>query len=185
MPGQELRRMGGIMNVRERQVPIRAEYVAKPAAAMVTDCARTTGAAPTDALHTEVMPMPERQLKIPVGVHRAVGGLHDAPTPGDLLCAALAACQDSTFRMVANIMGVGLEALTVEVTADVDVRGTLLMEREVPIGFQAMRCEVHYRAQPGVPRETLANLEKLAERCCIVRQTLKKGVPVTTTFVAS
>lgn len=49
-------------------------------------------------------PMPTSGVRVPVGVHRAVGGLHDAPTPGDLLCAALAACQDSTFRMIANIM---------------------------------------------------------------------------------
>ena len=60
--------------------------------------------------------MPTTGVRVPVGVHRAVGGLHDAPTPGDLLCAALAACQDSTFRMIANLMNIELEDLTVDVT---------------------------------------------------------------------
>lgn len=170
-------------DVRKRQEPLRAEYQATPGAAAVTDRARTGGTVVGDALHTEVYPMPETGVKVPIGVHRAVGGLHDAPTPGDLLCAALAACQDSTLRMVANIMGIELEELTVEVTAEVDVRGTLLMEREVPIGFQSMRSEVRYRAKAGTSEELLATLQKVAERCCIVRQTLKNGVPIQTTFV--
>jgi uncharacterized OsmC-like protein len=37
-----------------------------------------------------------------LGVDAAVGGDHDLPNPGDLLCAALAACADSTVRMVAD-----------------------------------------------------------------------------------
>jgi hypothetical protein len=81
-------------------------------------------------------------IAVPVGVHRAVGGPHDAPTPGDILCAALAACQDSTVRMVANLMGVELEFLEVEVTADADVRGALAIDMQVPVGFQSMRCDV-------------------------------------------
>ena len=80
-------------------------------------------------------------------------------------------------------MGVELEELSLEVTARVDGRGTLLMEREVPIGFQAMTSTVRYRATAAVPAALLDHLEKLAERCCIVRQTLKKAVPLETTFV--
>ncbi len=64
-------------------------------------------------------------ISVPVGVHRAVGGPHDMPTPGDLLCAALASCQDSAVRMVANRLGVEILALEVRVTAQVDVRGAL------------------------------------------------------------
>ena len=71
--------------------------------------------------------MPQCGIAVPVGVHRTIGGLHDAPTPGYILCAALAACQDSSVRMVANILGITLEYLEVEVTGDVDVRGTLAM----------------------------------------------------------
>ncbi|MBV5331716.1 OsmC family protein, partial [bacterium] len=86
--------------------------------------------------HATVEPMEGCGIKAPVGVHSALGGVHDAPTPGDLLCAALAACQDSSIRMVANILGVELEHLQVKVTAQVDVRGALAMSQEVPVGFQ-------------------------------------------------
>ena len=171
-------------SVQERQKPLREEYATSPGAAMVTDHARTTGVRADDPFHCDVYPMPTAGVRVPVGVHRAVGGLHDAPTPGDLLCAALAACQDSTFRMIANIMNVELEELTVDVTAKVDVRGTLLIESSVHIGFQSMHSEVRYRAKPGTSKDQLAMLEKLAERCCIVRQTLKGGVPIETVFTA-
>jgi uncharacterized OsmC-like protein len=70
----------------------------------------------------------------------AVGGPHDAPTPGDMLCAALAACQDSSIRMVANLYSIELKFLQVCVEADVDVRGTLAVDENVPVVFQSMRC---------------------------------------------
>jgi hypothetical protein len=116
----------------EIQIPLRQRYQAEPKAALVIDRARALGNDSDDPFHSIVMPMPECGIAVPVGVHRAVGGLHDAPTPGDLLCAALAACQDSSVRMVANILGITLDSLEVEVTGDVDVRGTLAMNAEVP-----------------------------------------------------
>ena len=133
----------------EIQIPLRQRYQAEPKAALVIDRARALGKDPDDPFHSIVMPMPQCGIAIPVGVHRAVGGLHDAPTPGDLLCAALAACQDSSVRMVANILGITLDSLEVEVTGDVDVRGTLAMNAEVPVGFRAIRCAIRLKAREG------------------------------------
>jgi hypothetical protein len=76
------------------QAPLRDRYRKAPDAARVTDHARTSGADPADPFHSTVEPMDGCGVAMPVGVHRAIGGPHDAPTPGDLLCAALAACQD-------------------------------------------------------------------------------------------
>jgi hypothetical protein len=36
------------------------------------------------------------------GTHTAVGGESDYPVPGELLCAAVASCLDSTIRTIAN-----------------------------------------------------------------------------------
>jgi uncharacterized OsmC-like protein len=55
------------------------------------------------------------------GIHRAVGGDHDLPNPGDMLCAAPAACLDSTVRMIAARLGMGLRRLEVDVRAIADV----------------------------------------------------------------
>jgi uncharacterized OsmC-like protein len=116
-----------------------------------------------------------------IGAHAAVGGYHDQPNPGDLLCAALASCLDSTIRMIANRLGVRLIRLEVDVVADVDVRGALMVDRETPVGFTAMRCDVDLVTADGTPRALTEGLLASAEHCCIVMNTLRGGVPVTTT----
>jgi len=170
------------VNVREIQAPLRAQYKSTPQAAQVVDHARTSGVDAADPFHSTVEPMPGCGATLPVGVHRAIGGKHDAPTPGDILCAALAACQDSSVRMVANILGVELESLAVEVTGDVDVRGTMAVDLQVPVGFQAMRCEVRLRAKDGTDPRLLEKLRVAAERSCVVQQTLRNPPRVETAF---
>jgi uncharacterized OsmC-like protein len=167
------------------QAPLRAQYRSSPELARVTDHASTGGIDARDSLHSNVTPMPGCGPAVPVGVHRAVGGLHDAPTPGDILCAALAACQDSSVRMVANILGVELESLAVDVKGDVDVRGTMAMDGQVLVGFQSMRCDVRMRAAEGTSPALLRKLEVAAERCCVVLQTLRAPLAVQTTFTIS
>ena len=168
--------------VHENQLPLRKQYKKSPETAWVIDYARTTGKDPSDPFHSTVEPMVDSGVAIPVGVHRAVGGLHDAPTPGDILCAALAACQDSTVRMVANILGIELEFVDVEVTAEVDVRGTMAIDQLVPVGFQSIRCKVRFGAKEGTNPKLTNKLKEAAERCCVVQQTLRTPPPVDTTF---
>lgn len=168
--------------VQGAQVPLRSLYKVSPASAMVTDHARTCGGDPSDPFHSRVEPMDGCGVSVPVGVHRAVGGLHDAPTPGDLLCAALAACQDSAVRMVANRLGVEILALEVRVTAQVDVRGALGMQADVPVGFQSMTCDIDLKVMEGTPSKLLDTLRSAAQRCCVVQQTLHHPPPVVTHF---
>jgi len=85
------------------QKALRATYKVTPADALVTDHAPTCGDSPSDPFHSKVEPMGGCGVVVPIGTHAAVGGPHDAPTPGDMLCAALAACQDSAMRLVANL----------------------------------------------------------------------------------
>lgn len=158
--------------VQDAQAPLRSRYKEAPALAMVTDHARTGGAQPSDPFHTTVEPMDGCGVSVPIGVHRALGGMHDAPTPGDLLCAALAACQDSAVRMVANRLGIEILALEVRVTAKVDVRGALGMVADVPVGFQSMTCDVALKVKDGTPSKLLESLRAAAQRCCVVQQTL-------------
>jgi len=168
--------------VQDAQAPLRSLYKETPAVAMVTDHARSCGSDPSDPFHSTVEPMDGCGVSVPIGVHRAVGGLHDAPTPGDMLCAALAACQDSAVRMVANRLGIEILDLEVRVTAQVDVRGALGMEADVPVGFQSMTCDVDLKVKEGTPSKLLESLRAAAQRCCVVQQTLHHPPPVQTRF---
>lgn len=171
-------------SVRDAQKPLRSRYRREPKLALVIDHAKTSGSQASDPFHSRVEPMDGCGVSVPVGVHAAVGGPHDAPTPGDLLCAALAACQDSTIRMVANSLGIELLEVEVSVTATADVRGTLAMDRTVPVGFQSIRCEVKMRVKDGTPQQQVERLQVAAKHCCVVQQTLKSPPLVETTFIS-
>ena len=171
-------------HVQSAQAPLRAAYRHAPESAMVTDHALTCGVDPADPFHSIVEPMDGCGVRVPVGVHRALGGPQDAPTPGDLLCAALAACKDSSVRMVADLLGIELVALSVRVRASVDVRGAMALDKDVPVGFQSITCEIDLRAKDGTPAEMLERLRTAAERCCVVQQTLLNPPPVRTTYLS-
>jgi len=151
--------------VQDTQAPLRSLYRATPALAMVTDHARTCGGDPADPFHSSVEPMDGCGVVASVGVHRAVGGLHDAPTPGDLPVCRAGSLQDSAVRMVANRLGVEILALKVCVTAQVDVRGALGMDPEVPVGFQVMTCDIHLQVVDHRTREVLNRQRSDAAWC--------------------
>lgn len=166
----------------ERQDRLRARYVEAPEEALITDGGRSAEGDLGDSVHIWAAPgSQDYGVEWPLGVHRAVGGLHDGPNPGDLLCTALAACMDSVIRMIADRHGVVLEALEVDVRGDVDVRGTLWVSREVPVGFQRLRCHTRLRPAAGTDEKLLERLLAAAERSCVNLDTLRRGVPVETT----
>lgn len=171
------------LSLQEAQAILRAQYKASPDLAMVTDRASTrSGTQVTDPFHSLVIPKGGDNTAWPVGVHSAVGGPYDAPCPGDMLCAALAACQDSSIRLVAANLGIELTTLEVKVQGEVDVRGALGIQKDVPVGFQSLLCEVHLQAKAGTSPELLEKLRGAAERCCVVMQTLQAPPPVQTVY---
>jgi hypothetical protein len=85
-------------------------------------------------------------------------------------------------RIVASLLGVQLTALEVRVSGEVDVRGALGLDADVPVGFQSLHCEVHLGVAPGTPPALLHKPQAAAERCCVVQQTLRSPPPVATRF---
>jgi hypothetical protein len=85
--------------------------------------------------------------------------------------------------MVANRLGVEIISLEVRVAAQVDVRGALGMDAEVPVGFQSMTCDIDLKVKEGTPPRLRETLESAAQRCCVVQQTLHNPPPVMTQFV--
>ena len=158
-------------------------YKQQPGKAWTVDHATTRSEGPeaNDPMHDTVRIASGFDVPVDIGVHRNLGGLHDSPTPGDVLCAALAACTDSTFRQVATKLGLPIEALAVDVQAEVDVRGTLCVAPEVPVGFQRMPVQVRARLT-GADERLARKLEQAVEHCCVVLQTLRSGVPVDVAF---
>lgn len=167
--------------VATRQVPLRQLYHDAPQRARTRKTARTSSVRipASDPFHGEVEIGEGYGAHVRFGVDRYVGGLHDAPNPGDLMCAALAACTDGAVRMVANLLGVHLQALDVEVTGELDVRGCLAIDRDVRVGFEGLSCRVRVEAAAGTEPRLLRALVASAERVCVNLDTLRSGIAVT------
>lgn len=164
----------------QRQEALHRHYVDVPDDAWITDRARAVSGRGTDPVHGDVEPANNDGLRYRYGIHRAVGGDHDAPNPGDLLSAALAACLNSTLRMVAERLEITIVDSEVSVTAHADVRGALMVDTTVPVGFQYLHCDVRLAVPASVDMRTLKVLMAGAEQCCVVFQTLRTGTRVTT-----
>jgi len=165
----------GPIAVCDRQMPLRARYGVEPDAAWVFDHAHTSDAeiAASHPIHAHVVCGEGIPVDVPISVHKAVGGESDFPNPGEILAAALAGCLDTAIRMIANLMGIDLARLEVQVSFGADVRGTLMMGKNVPVGFQSAHMKVDLKTECDLPDAQLNALLDAAERSCVILQTLR------------
>jgi len=173
------------VNLRALQAPIKARYLEHPEDAVITCVARSAGSDLADPLHCAVTADSVPGQSWASGAHPGVGGAGDVACSGDLLMAALLACQETTLRMVAAAMGIEIEALELTATATVDLRGTLAMSREVPVGMTGVDCQVRVKVKDDGRGERAQRLLENAEKYCIVLNTLRVGVDVRTDFQVS
>jgi len=101
---------------------------------------------------------------------------------GDMLLEALAACAGVTLRSVATSLGVRVHGGSVTAEGELDFRGTLPINRDVPAGFRAVR--VRFDLDTDASEEDLATLLRLTERYCVVLQTIA-GTPQLTVEAAA
>jgi uncharacterized OsmC-like protein len=166
-----------IMDLRERQQPLKDRYRQDPASALLVHSVHSRPRLddPTFAEITNGTQSWE------VAAHAMAGGSEGMACSGDVLLAALAACQEITLKMVASSMGIEIRQLRVTVTGEMDFRGTMGIDRDIPVGYQRIECEIRLQSS-----EDPARLERLvakAEQYCVVRATLAKGVPVNTQII--
>lgn len=151
-------------NLRDEQEPLKEEYEQDPEAAQIT--LRATGTE-----HDEV-----RSCSVDIGramyeaeLHEGAGGPGTGACSGDLLLGALAACAQLTAQAVAENFGADVD-ISVEASGDLDLRGTMGVDDDVPVGFTDVRLDV--TADGDLDAETRAALEEYTERYCVVYQTL-------------
>src|SRR3954452_19081368 len=154
------------MELKEMQRPLKDRYRAEPRTARITLTARGSQADDPVACSVDL----GRAIQ-EAEAHTGVGGPGTAACSGDLLLGALAACAQVTCQMVAASMGIETERIEVVVEGDLDLRGTLGVSREAPVGFDQIRVRFEIDA-PGATPEQVADLTAKSERYCTVLQTL-------------
>lgn len=153
-------------SLRELQAPLKEQYRVEPAAAMVTLRAEANGADNAMACSVDI-----GRAIYEAQAHAGVGGEGTAACSGDLLLGALAACAQVTCQMIAAASGLPVESVSVHVEGDLDLRGTLGMSREAPVGFSAIRVRFDVDA-PEMSERDRAALARRTEQYCTVMQTL-------------
>jgi uncharacterized OsmC-like protein len=156
------------MDLKATQTPLKEKYREEPGAARITLTARGSEGDEPVACSVDL----GRAIQ-QAQAHVGVGGPGTAACSGDLLLGALAACAQVTCQMVATSMGIETERIEVVVEGDLDLRGTLGVSREAPVGFDTIRMRFEIDA-PGASPEQVASLVEKTERYCTVLQTLKQ-----------
>ncbi|TAN32453.1 OsmC family peroxiredoxin [bacterium] len=170
------------LDLRSVQAPLKDRYRADPMSALVVTEARSVPSDLTDPRHCAVSPVEFPDVTIRAGLHPAAGGAGDTPCSGDILASALAICEESTLRSVAANLGLELESVQVDVRIHWDFRGTMGLDRDVPVGATGIEMRTHVRVKEGVDAERAKRLLASAERYCSTLQTLRHGVEVTADF---
>ena len=157
--------------LRAMQAPIKERYKQDPSAAVIT--LRARGSTESEGLSCKVET--GRALAI-AGLHPAAGGSGLELCSGDMLLEALVACAGVTLKSVATAIDVPLKKGLVFAEGDLDVRGTLGVDKEAPVGFEEIR--VRFEIATDAPQDKLDLLLKLTERYCVVYQTIRNGPKV-------
>lgn len=164
----------GDVDLEEEQAPLKEEYETNPDAAQMTLTA--TGEEQDDV----------RSCSVDIGraiyeaeLHEGAGGPGASACSGDLLLGALAACSQLTAQAVAENFGIDVD-ISVEASGDLDLRGTLGVDSDVPAGFEAIRLDV--TVDGDIDAETQAALQKYTEQYCTVYETLENPPGVATTW---
>ena len=102
-----------------------------------------------------------------------LAGTDDGANPVEHLLGALAGCVTTSLVAHAAVQGIPIEELESELEGDIDLRGFLGLDPEVPKGYTNIRMKIQVKTDP-------ANLEKLKRLAAFspVYNTLIQGTQV-------
>ena len=116
------------------QAPLKAKYQENPEAAVIT--LKASGKLGSEQL---VCSVETGKALVEAGLHPATGGDGTQACSGDMLLQALVACAGVTLVAVATALEIDLKGGRVHAEGDLDFRGTLGVDKKVPVGFRDIR----------------------------------------------
>ncbi len=155
------------------QAPLKEKYRRDPDAALLT--LRATGRAAADLAFT----VDTHEGPIEAGLHPFAGGNGTLAMAEEMLLETLVACSGVTLQAVATAFGIVLRDARITAEGDIDVRGTLAISKDVPVGFREIR--LRFELDSDAPDEKLDKLVELTERYCVVLQTLRQPTRIVST----
>jgi uncharacterized OsmC-like protein len=161
--------------LRAAQMPLKKHYRQNPQAAMVTLHAQ--GRLDQNRISVQIQ---SGLGRVEAGLHPATGGDGSLACSGDMLLEALAACAGVTLGAVATAMGIQIRDGSVTAEGDIDFRGTLGVDKQVPVGFTAIR--LRFDLDTDADADHIATLLRLTEQYCVVQRTLDHPPTLSVTY---
>lgn len=152
--------------LRSLQAPLKEQYRAAPETARVP--ARAEAVVDPAQLSCRAS---AAGRAVEAGLHPAAGGDGTLACSADMLMQALAACAGVTLSAVATAMGVTLHRARIIAEAEWDARGTLGVDRTVPVGLACISLTFDLDTDADPP--TIERLLASTERYCVILQTLR------------
>lgn len=157
------------IRLRELQAPLKEKYRTEPASA------RTPVRASADCGDAGIScAVPSSAGLVVAGLHPATGGNGDEACSGDMLLEALVACAGVTLRSVATAMNLSLRSARLRAEGWFDARGTLGIDRQVPVGVTDIVVTV--TLDTDADDKAMERLARSTERYCVVSQSLRDPV---------
>jgi uncharacterized OsmC-like protein len=117
-----------------------------------------------------------RQFSLTVDEPPTLGGSDAGPNPVELVLAALATCQEITYRAYATALGIPLDSVSVKLDGALDLRGFFAVSDDARPGFTGVEGTVTLKSSAS--REQLAKLKEVVDAHCPVLDILRAPVPV-------
>jgi len=124
---------------------------------------------------------PTRRFFVTMDGPGALGGVDAAPTAAESLVGAFAGCLISGIATNGALFDIPIDAITVDMEADIDFRGLLGHDKSVRNGFTDIRYSV--TIQSPASEEQVRRCKETIDRKSPVADTLANGVKLSSTFV--
>ena len=121
-----------------------------------------------------------RQFRFHADEPESLGGEDTAPNPVEYLLASLATCQEVTYRLYADALGIPVDGISVKLEGALDLRGFLDVDDTVRPGYLAITGTVTLDSPAS--DDELARLKAAVDRHCPVLDSLRNPTPVTLTI---
>lgn len=122
-----------------------------------------------------------RSFSVGIDEPPTLGGADTAPNPVEYALLALASCQEITYRLHADHLGIPLDSVAVSVEGDIDLRGFFGVDHSVRPGFRQIRGTV--TLESPAPIEELVRLKAHVDAHCPVLDLLSNQTPLAITLL--
>lgn len=121
-----------------------------------------------------------RSFKLAVDEPPQLGGTDKGPNPVELILAALGTCQEITYRLYADTLGIPLNGVSVKLSGRLDLCGFFAVDDAVRPGFKDIHATVTLDSPASA--DELERLKATVDRHCPVLDILRNATPVRTDY---